>query len=99
MPLVKELQQKYGKDKLAVLILNVDLSYDYSEEAAIKGAKKHMKQQGVDFPMALMANGFDDTQRMFHLDGYGIALVGPDGKVISTHESGRGLQDQLAKAI
>jgi hypothetical protein len=86
MPLVKELQQKYGKDKLAVLILNVDLSYDYSEEAAIKGAKKHMKQQGVDFPM-------------FHLDGYGIALVGPDGKVISTHESGRGLQDQLAKAI
>ena len=96
---MKELQQKYGKDKLAVLILNVDLGYDYSEAQAIKGAKKRMKDQGVDFPMAILPHGFEDTRRMFHLDGYGIAVVGPDGVVKSTRSSGEFLEKEIAKLI
>lgn len=79
---MKGLQQKFGYDKVAVLILNVDGGDEFSKPIALmKFARKAMKEQGVDFPMVLLPNGWEDASNTFHLDGYGLTMIGPDGKV------------------
>jgi hypothetical protein len=81
MPLVKGIQEKYGKDKFQVLMLSVDLGYDFSMDKSLQGNAERLQAQGVDWPNVLLPKGFDDTQRLFHIDGYGLTLVGPDGLV------------------
>jgi len=78
---VKEIQKKVGKDKLAVLMLSVDLGWGSQKDEAARDDKKILDQQHVDWPNVLLPNGFDDSQRFFNLDGYGLTLVGADGKV------------------
>jgi hypothetical protein len=87
MPLVKRIQDKFGPDKLQVLLLSVDKGYEGYERSgssdqslATKNAQRMHKQQ-VDWPNVLLPHGFDDAQRRFNLDGYGLTLIGPDGIV------------------
>ena len=40
-----------------------------------------MHKQHVDFPNVLLPHGFDDSQKRFNVDGYGLTLIGPDGIV------------------
>ena len=69
---------------MAVLLLSVDEEYG-SHEAAVSEMKGMMKEKGVDLPCAIAPGGFADTKLRFGIDGYGIILVGPDGKVKGTH--------------
>jgi len=85
MPLVQGTQQKYGKDKFQVLMLSVDRNYDIPEAEAIETDKKRMQHQNVDWPNVLLPHGFQDTQQLFNLDGYGLTLIGPDGTVRGIH--------------
>ncbi len=81
MPLVQELQNKLGKDKVGVLLLSIDEEYG-SHQAAVEGMKEALQSKSVDLPVAFAPGGFADTRARFGIDGYGIMLVGPDGTVI-----------------
>ena len=81
MPLVKGIQHKFGSDKVQVLLLSVDLGYGSSKEEAAKSDLQRMHKQNVQWPNVLLTKGFDDAQRRFNLDGYGLTLIGPDGIV------------------
>jgi hypothetical protein len=80
MPLVQGLQNKLGKEKLAVLLLSVDEEYGSNAEA-VSGMKEAMADKGVDLPCAIAPGGFADINSRFGFDGYGIVLIGPDGTV------------------
>ncbi len=86
MPLVQELQNRLGKDKLAVLLLSLD-GEGSSRAEAIAGMEQAMKDEGVDLPCAIVPGGSVETQERFGVQGYGIALIGPDGAI-----KGRDLQ-------
>jgi hypothetical protein len=81
MPLVKGTQQKFGEDRFQVLMLSVDLGYGETLANATRGDNERMAKQGVSWPNVLLPKGFEDTQRLFHMDGYGLTLIGPDGIV------------------
>ncbi len=81
MPLVKRIQEKVGPDKLQVLLLSVDLGYGMPKEEASSMDLKRLRKQQVNWPNVLLPHGWDDTQRRFNIDGYGLTLVGPDGIV------------------
>jgi hypothetical protein len=78
---VKGTQAKYGSNKLSVLMLSVDLGYGTQMGEAMSGDFQRMRDNGVDWPNVLVPKGFDDLQRIFNLDGYGLTLIGPDGVV------------------
>src|SRR5579885_1754389 len=85
MPLVKGIQEGRGKGKLEVLLLSVDRSYRYGgtggadKTVAMNDAK--LKETNVHWPNVLLPQGFDDTLKLFNIDGYGLTLIGPDGTV------------------
>ncbi len=81
MPLVKGIQQRIGAEKLEVLMLSVDLEYGMPKEEVLQGNSKVLNKRGVAWTNILLPNGFRDTQERFNLDGYGLALIGPDGIV------------------
>jgi len=81
MPLVKRIEEKIGKNKLQVLLLSVDFDYGNSKEEAAKSDLECMQKQGVNWPNVLVPGGFDNCQRTFNLDGYGLTLIDPDGIV------------------
>ena len=81
MPLVKRIQDKFSGEKLQVLLLSVDLEYGMPKEEAARKDLERMHKQNVEWPNVLLPHGFDDTQRRFNLDGYGLTLIGPDGIV------------------
>ena len=81
MPSVKGLQEKYGKDKLAVLLLSVDKEYTFGEKEPVNEDNEVLKKQGVDWPNVMLPKGFNDTQRLFNVDGYGSMLIDPGGIV------------------
>jgi hypothetical protein len=92
MPLVKGIQQELGEDKFEVLLLSVD--HDYGTNSVAEDNKR-LKKQGVNWPNVILPHGFDDTQRLFNFDGYGLCLIGPNGIV-------KGIDlvpDQIAKLL
>ncbi len=98
MPLVKGIQHKFGSDKLQVLLLSVDLGYgSFSQEKAAAKDIQAMNKQNVQWPNVLLAHGFDDTQRRFNLDGYGLTLIGPDGIVRGVDVQPEGVEELLGK--
>jgi hypothetical protein len=98
MPLVKGIQQRLGKDKLEVLMLSVDAGYGYPKEEAIRGDAERLKAQNVSWPNVLLPAGFDDTQRIFNIDGYGLTLIGRDGKVLGVNLLPDQIDELLRKA-
>jgi hypothetical protein len=99
MPLVKRYQANYGKDKLEVLMLSVDLDYGTPLKEAIAGNRKVLKQQGVDWPNVLLPKGWDDAQKLFNLDGYSLSLGGADGIVLGVDLMPEDVNKWLAKAL
>lgn len=79
---MRRLQEKYGTDKLQVLLLSVSLGYGVREENEVKRQEqKVLGQQGVAWTNIMLPNGMQDTGRMFNLHGYGLSLIDPDGIV------------------
>jgi len=70
-----------GSDKFQVLLLSVDLGYGENKDTVAKENLDHIHEQNANWPNVLLANGFDDCQRQFNLDGYGLTLISPDGIV------------------
>jgi len=95
MPLVKAAQARYGKDKFQVLLLSVDKGWEMADAAKLD--KECLAQHQVDWPNVLLPHGFDDTQTLFNVDGYGLTLIGPDGIVRGVDLRPEGVSELLAK--
>lgn len=80
MPLVKRIQETYGKDKLAVLLLSIDQKYSFGRDPADED-RQALKEVDVDWDNVLVPGGFDTLLAKYNLDGYGLTLIDPDGIV------------------
>ncbi len=79
MPLVKRMQQEYGKDKFDVVLLSVDASHHFGDPA--EEDRKSLEEVGVDWDNVLVPDGFNTLLKRYNLDGYGSTLIDPDGNV------------------
>jgi hypothetical protein len=73
-------QQKYGPDKVAVVLLSVDPGHYHKDDRYIAQAKKLLDQYKVDWSNVFLPGGWDDAMRTFNASGYGKMVV--DGKGI-----------------
>jgi len=81
-------QQRYGADKLAVVLIDVDPGFFSKPEEYLPRAKKVLARHKLDWPNAIAPNGFTDTAHAFNLSAYGNVIVDAKGIVrgVNLHE-------------
>ena len=92
-------QQRFGADKVAVVLLDVDPAYFEKQEAYLPRAKKILEQHKLDWPNAIALHGFDDTVRAFNLSGYGNIVVDGNGIVRGVNVHGKQLERLLEDIV
>jgi hypothetical protein len=85
-------QNRYGADKLAVALIDVDPGYFDKQELYLPQAKKILDKQKLSWPNALAAKGFTDTVRTFNVSGYGTIVVDGKGIVRGVNVHGKELE-------
>jgi hypothetical protein len=85
-------QQRFGTDKLAVALIDVDTGYFEKPERYLPQAKKILERLKLDWPNAIAPNGFNDTARAFNLSGYGNVVVDAKGIVRGVNVHGKELE-------
>jgi hypothetical protein len=80
---VQGIQNKYGRNKLEVLLLSVDASYGQPADQAAEGDRSTMTQHGIVWPNVVVPNGWDGVIERFNIDGYGLTLIDDKGKVVA----------------
>ena len=93
------MQQRYGADKLAVILIDVDPGYFDKQEAYLSKAKDILDRHKVDWPNAIAEKGFNDTVRAFNLSGYGNVVVDGDGIVRGVNAHGKELERLIEEII
>ena len=82
---MKRLQEKYGADKLAVLLLSVDkdyLNFGLQSQQVTDRCQSVLKRLKVPaWPNVLMPDGFTTSESLFNLGSYGLTLIDPNGIV------------------
>ena len=64
-------------------VLLIDL--DPKSSTNIKKADQKLEQANVSYSNALYPGGPDEVYEVFNTQGYGYALIAPDGKTSGTH--------------
>jgi hypothetical protein len=85
-------QQRFGEDKLAVVLLDVDPGYFERPEDYLPKAKKILERHKLSWPNAIASKGFDDTVHAFNLSGYGNIVVDAEGIVRGVNLHGKELE-------
>jgi hypothetical protein len=85
-------QKRYGADKLAVALLDVDPEYFDKPDQYLPQAKKILEKHRLSWPNALAGNGFNDMVRTFNLSGYGNIVVDRKGIVRGVNVHGAELE-------
>ena len=82
------MQQRWGADKLAVVLIDVDPGFFEKAEEYLPRAKKLLARHKLDWPNALAPKGFRDTMHAFNLSAYGNVIVDAKGIVrgVNLHE-------------
>jgi len=89
---VQRVQQRFGADKLAVVLLDVDPGFFKKPEQYLPQAKKILERHKLDWPNAIAAKGLDDTVHAFNLSGYGNIIVDAKGVVRGVNQHGEQLE-------
>jgi hypothetical protein len=92
-------QQRHGKDKLAVVLLSVDPGYFGESKSYISQAEKILKRNKIDWPSAFLPGGWNDCARAFNLSGYGLVLVDAQGVVRSINPRGEELEAAVERVL
>ncbi len=92
------MQNRYGADKFAVVLIDVDPEYFKTQEEYLPRAKKILAKQKVDWPNVLAPKGFQDVVHTFNLSGYGNIVVDAKGIVRGVNVHGKELE-RLAEKI
>jgi hypothetical protein len=85
-------QQRFGADKLAVVLIDVDPEY-YGKSMFLPQAKKILETHKLDWPNTLAPKGFHDVMHAFNLSGYGNIVVDANGIVRGVNAKGTRLED------
>jgi hypothetical protein len=91
-------QQRFGADNLAVVLIDVDPGYFDKDDTYLPKAKKILEQHKVDWPNVIAEKGFHDTVHAFNLSGYGNIVVDSKGIVRGMNAHGEELE-RLVKEI
>jgi hypothetical protein len=85
-------QQRFGADKLAVVLIDVDPGYFGKQEKYLTEAKEILEKYKVDWPNAIAEKGFHDMVHAFNLSGYGNVVVDGKGIVRGVNVHGKELE-------
>jgi hypothetical protein len=92
-------QQRFGADKLAVALIDVDPAYFEKQEEYLPQAKKILERHKLEWPNAIAPNGLKDTARAFNLPGYGNIVVDGKGVVRGVNLHGQDLERLIEEII
>ena len=93
------MQQRFGADKLAVALIDVDPAYYEKPEEYLPQAKKILERHKLEWPNAIAPKGFNDTVRAFNLSGYGNIVVDAKGVVRGVNVHGKELERLIEEII
>jgi hypothetical protein len=85
-------QQRFGADRLAIVLLDVDPGFFQKPEMYLPQARKVLERHKLDWPNAIATRGFDDTVHAFNLSGYGNIVVDAKGIVRGVNLHGNQLE-------
>jgi hypothetical protein len=92
-------QQRVGKDKLAVVLIDVDPGYFSKPEEHLPRAGKLLARYKLDWPNAIAPNGFKDTVHAFNRSAYGNIIVDAKGIVRGVNLHGKDLERLLEEIV
>jgi hypothetical protein len=92
-------QQRYGADKLAVVLIDVDPGFSSEPEKYLPRARKVLARHKLDWPNAIAPNGFKDTAHAFNLSAYGNVIVDAKGIVRGVNPRERDLERLLEEVV
>ena len=93
------MQQRFGADKLPVVLIDVDPEYFKKPEEYLPKAGKILERHKLDWPNAIASNGFNDTVRLFNLSGYGNVVVDAKGIVRGVNIHGKELERLIEATV
>ena len=93
------MQQRYGADKLAVVLIDVDPGFSSPPEKYLPRARKVLDRLKLDWPNAIAPNGFKDTVRAFNLSAYGNIIVDAKGIVRGVNLHDKDLERLLEEIV
>jgi hypothetical protein len=85
-------QQRFGADKLAVILIDVDPGFFKETEQYLPRVKKVLERYKLDWPNAMAPDGFNDMVRVFNVSGYDTLVVDASGVVRGVNLHGRELE-------
>ena len=86
------MQQRFGADRLAIVLLDVDPGFFQKPEMYLPQARKVLERHKLDWPNAIATRGFEDTVHAFNLSGYGNIVVDAKGIVRGVNLHGKQLE-------
>ena len=92
------MQQRHGRDKLAVVLLSVDPEYFGHDQRYVDQARKILEKRKIDWPSVFLPGGWSDAGRIFNRSGYGLVLVDAGGIVRGVNLRGDDLEKAVAQA-
>jgi hypothetical protein len=92
-------QQRQGREKLAVVLLSVDPGYFGDDKRYLDQARKILEKRKIDWPSVFLPGGWSDAGRVFNLSGYGLVLVDARGIVRGVNLRGDDLEKAVAQAV
>jgi hypothetical protein len=92
-------QKRFGADRLAVVLIDVDPAFFSKSEEYLPRAKKILARHKLDWPNVIAPNGFKDTVHAFNLSAYGNVIVDAKGIVRGVNLHGEQIERLLEKII
>ena len=86
------MQQRFGADKLSVVLIDVDPGIFEEQQKYLPRAKKIMDGLKLDWPNTMAPRGFHDVVHAFNLSGYENILVDVKGIVRGVNVHGEELE-------
>ena len=86
------MQQRFGADRLAVVLLDVDAGPSSRPEDYLPRARKILARHKLEWPNAIAPKGPQDTARVFNLSGFGNIIVDAKGIVRGANLHGKDLE-------
>jgi hypothetical protein len=81
---VQRIQNKFGKDKFAVLLLDVDAEYKEFIKNPKASVREAMRGAGVAWPAVIAPTGWKEVNKTWKVDGYQLILIDQKGYIVDT---------------
>jgi hypothetical protein len=92
-------QQRFGADRLSVVLVDVDPEYYPEQKDYLPQANKILARHKLAWPNVLAPKGFHDVARAFNLSGYGNVLVDAEGVVRGVNLHGKELERVVEQVL